>query len=208
MDPVSRQFGYDRGTPVDRYYIERFLQSNSQYIRGRVLEIGDDIYTQRFGGDRVRCRDIFHVHSGNPQATMVGDLATADTIPSNIFDCAIVTQTLQFIFDPLAALRTLHRILRPAGVLLATAPALTVVSAATDEWHRMWYWSFTPASIRAMVWKTFLPELACIETYGNILAGVCVLQGIAVEDVDTSELEPADSEYPVLMTIQAVKESG
>ena len=24
-EPVSRRFGYDRGTPIDRYYIENFL---------------------------------------------------------------------------------------------------------------------------------------------------------------------------------------
>ncbi len=50
---------------------------------------------------------------GNPQATIVGDLADAPHIPDDSFDCAIVTQTLQFVYDVRAAFATLHRILAP-----------------------------------------------------------------------------------------------
>jgi hypothetical protein len=51
--PVSRNFGYDRGLPVDRYYIEGFLDRHKSDVRGHVLEVGDDSYTRRYGGDRV-----------------------------------------------------------------------------------------------------------------------------------------------------------
>jgi len=64
MEPVSREFGYDRGTPVDRYYIDRFLRRNSSAVFGRVLEVGDDSYTRQFGGERVTRRDVFHVQTG------------------------------------------------------------------------------------------------------------------------------------------------
>ena len=67
-------------------------------------------------------RDILMATEGNPQATIVGDLTDAPQIPSDAFDCAIVTQTLQFVYDVRAALATLHRILAPGGVLLATVP--------------------------------------------------------------------------------------
>src|SRR3990170_7811785 len=43
VEPISREFGFDRGLPVDRHYIERFLSAHSSDIRGRVLEIGDNI---------------------------------------------------------------------------------------------------------------------------------------------------------------------
>jgi SAM-dependent methyltransferase len=205
MEPVSRLFGYDRGTPVDRFYIERFLERNSDSIRGRVLEIGDDSYTRRFGGDRVTRRDVLHVHNGNPRATIVGDLASADTIPSETFDCAIITQTLQFLFDPLAGLRTLHRILRPGGTLLLTVPGLTVVSPEADEWSDLWLWSFTPASIRKSMEQAFQPGLWAVQVYGNVLAGVCALQGIALEDISAAELEPHDPAYPIIISVRAGK---
>jgi SAM-dependent methyltransferase len=123
VTPISRHFGFDRGLPIDRYYIEKFLVEHSQDIRGRVLEIGDDSYTRRFGGNRVAIRDVLHVEEGNVRATLVGDLTRADHIPSDTFDCFILTQTLHLIYDVRAALQTIYRILKPRGVVLATFQA-------------------------------------------------------------------------------------
>ena len=64
LEPVSRQFGLERGLPIDRYYIEKFLAQHAVDIRGRVLEIGDDSYTRWFGGARVHTRDVLHVNAG------------------------------------------------------------------------------------------------------------------------------------------------
>jgi hypothetical protein len=52
--PVSRWFGFDRGLPVDRRYIEGFLRRYSSDIRARVLEVGDSAYTLRFGATKLR----------------------------------------------------------------------------------------------------------------------------------------------------------
>ncbi len=77
-EPVSRKFGFDRGGPIDRWYIERFLSEHADDVRGRVLEVGDATYTRRFGGDRVTHSDVLHAEPGNPHATVVGDLQTGD----------------------------------------------------------------------------------------------------------------------------------
>src|ERR687894_427089 len=53
LTPISREYGYDRGTPIDRFYIENFLEEHSSSIRGRVLEISENTYTRRFGGARA-----------------------------------------------------------------------------------------------------------------------------------------------------------
>jgi hypothetical protein len=94
--PFSIRYGFDRGGPVDRYYIENFLQQNADSIQGRVLEIGDNEYTMRYGGKKVTQSDIFHVNAENPKATIIGDLSNAPQVPDNSFDCIILTQTLQF----------------------------------------------------------------------------------------------------------------
>ena len=39
LAPVSDKWGHDRGTPVDRWYIERFLERQAGDIRGRVLSL-------------------------------------------------------------------------------------------------------------------------------------------------------------------------
>ena len=73
MEPFSDHYGWDRGTPVDRFYIDAFLAEHAGEIKGRVLEIGDAEYTKRHGGDRVTQSDVLHASPGNPQATIIAD---------------------------------------------------------------------------------------------------------------------------------------
>ncbi|MGE0813397.1 MAG: glycosyltransferase [Vicinamibacterales bacterium] len=203
VEPVSRQWGFDRGRAVDRFYIERFLEAHAADIRGRVLEIEDRMYTTRFGGGRVAVSDVLHVNHDNPKATIVGDLTRADHIPAGTFDCVILTQTLQLIFDTRAALATLHRILAPGGVLLATFPGITRISG--EEWGGSWYWSFTSASARRLFAEPFGADRVEIAAHGNVLAASAFLYGLAVEDLTREELEHRDPDYELLITARAVK---
>jgi SAM-dependent methyltransferase len=206
LTPVSRVFGFDRGTPVDRYYIEEFLTRNADCVRGRVLEVGDDAYTRRFGGDRVTQRDVLHVSADNPQATVVADLASADHVPSNTFDCVILTQTLHLIYDVRAALATLRRILKPGGVLLATFPGITQIDHF--DWSGSWYWSFTALSARRLFGEVFPAANLKVETHGNVLAATAFLQGISLEELRKEELDYNDPDYQVIITVKATKEAA
>ena len=203
LQPISRIFGFDRGSPVDRYYIERFLDRHRLAIRGRVLEIGDDRYTRQFGGDRVERSDVLHVEAGQPGANLVADLAAADHLPSDTWDAIVCTQTLHLIFDVGAALQTLQRILKPGGTLLATVPGLTPIS--DDRWRESWYWSFTPLSWRRLVAERFVDSPVEVYSHGNVLAATAFLQGVAAEELDPRELDAYDPRYPVLVAARAVK---
>jgi SAM-dependent methyltransferase len=200
--PISRQFGFDRGLPIDRYYIENFLAAHADDIRGRVLEVGDNTYTRRFGGARVAASDVLHVTEGNPDATLVGDLTAADHIPSDRFDCVVLTQTLQLIYDVRSALKTVHRTLRPGGVLLATVPGISQI--AGDQWGECWYWSFTRLSMRLICEEAFATDVQ-VEAYGNVLAATAFLQGLAVEELRREELDQHDPCYELLITVRARK---
>ena len=203
VEPVSREWGYDRGLPVDRHYIERFLARHEQDVTGRVLEIGDNSYTRRFGADRVTTSDVLHVVPGNQNATFVGDLAQADHIPSDAFDCIILTQTLQLIYDLPSALRTVYRVLKPGGVLLATFPGLTRTSQT--EWPGSWFWRLTPASAQRIFEAVFPPQSLELASHGNVLAASAFLYGLAVEDLTAKELDHQDPDYDVIVTVRAVK---
>jgi len=140
--PLSDHWGRDRGTPVDRYYIERFLATERERITGRVLEVRDGGYTERFG-DRVGRSDILDVDPGNANATIIADLAAADAIPTGAFDCFILTQTLQYIYDLRTAVAHAHRILRPGGTLLCSVP---ITSRSDRRELDSEYWRLTPAA--------------------------------------------------------------
>jgi len=206
VTPVSRKLGRDRGLPIDRYYIEHFLAANVDSIRGRVLEIGDDRYTRKFGGDRVIQSDVLHVHPDNPRATIVADLTCADQIPSNRFDCIILTQTLPFIYDTHAVVATLHRILAEGGVVLATVGGLTQISrGATDQFD--YYWGFTTLSARLLFQEVFPAASVGVDSFGNVLAATAFLYGLAAEELRPDELAYNDPDYEFLVTIRAVKAS-
>lgn len=202
VTPVSPYFGFDRGTPIDRYYIESFLEKSADRIRDRVLEIADATYTKRFGAERVTTSDVLNL-SPATGATFVGDLLTAP-IPDAIFDCVICTQTLHLIYDCHAALRTLHRILKPGGTLLLTVPG---ISQLCPDPEKNWtdYWRFTHAAARRIVTEVFPDSLVDSASYGNVFAATAFLQGLAVSEVRVDELDFKDPNYEVIVSIRAQK---
>ena len=203
LTPVDPNWGFERGTPIDRVYVERFVGSHSRDIRGRVLEIAAPDYTTKFG-TAVERVDILMATEGNPQATIVGDLANAPHIADATFDCAIVTQTLQFVYDVRAALATLHRILVPGGVLIATVPGLTKISPPEDAEFGEW-WHYTGRSTRRLAGEAFGAENVEVTTYGNVLSAAGFLYGLASSDLDAEELDAHDPLYEVVIGLRAVK---
>jgi glycosyltransferase involved in cell wall biosynthesis len=203
-EPFSRKFGFDRGMPVDRYYIEGFLASNAAHVQGRVLEIGDDAYSKRFGGARIRQQDVLHNVPGSPGVTITADLADAPQIPANTFDCIIFTQTLHYIFDLQSAVRTLYRILKPGGVLLATLPGISQI-CRDQENKQSDCWRFTDVSTRRLFGERFGEAHIRVETRGNVLAATAFLQGLAAEDLTPGELDHLDPDYQLTITVAATK---
>jgi SAM-dependent methyltransferase len=168
-----------------------------------VLEVGDNAYTLRFGGERVTRSDVLHVTVGNRQATFVGDLSSAEHVPSDAFDCVVLTQTLHLIYDPRAALATIHRIPRPGGVLLATFPGISQIDRG--EWGGTWYWGFTGASARRLFAERFTEAGVELETHGNVLAATGFLHGLAAEELTRAELDAHDPHYQVIIAARATK---
>jgi SAM-dependent methyltransferase len=206
VTPIDPNWGFERGTPIDRVYVEQFVSANAADIRGRVLEIAAPDYTTRFGRGVERV-DILMATEGNPQATIVGDLTDAPQIPSDAFDCAIVTQTLQFVYDIRAALATLQRILAPGGVLLATVPGITKISPPEDEEYGEW-WHFTARSAQRLAEEAFGAGNVEARSYGNVLSATGFLYGLAASDLKAEELAAHDRLYEVIVGLRAVKNAG
>jgi len=197
-------FGFDRGKCIDRYYIEQFLSANVEDIRGHVLEIANNNYTRKFGANRVVTSDVLHAAEGKQGVTIVADLVCGDNIESNTFDCIILTQTLQFIYDTRAALKTLSRILKPGGVILATFSGISQISRYDmDRWGD--YWRFTSLSAQRLFREVFPADNIDIQTYGNVLTSVAFLHGLSVDELHCEELDYVDPDYELLITIKAIK---
>ncbi len=201
--PFSTEFGYDRGGPIDRYYIENFLKNKEALIKGRVLEIGDNEYTLLFGGERVTSSDILHVDESNKSATFIGDISNAPQIPDNTFDAIILTQTLHLIYNFKNALTTCHRILKPGGVLLLTVPGITPIDHG--EWKDIWYWSFTDKALRKLMPEAFPDGNIEINSFGNVFVATAFLYGMGLPEIEKVKLDFNDPHFQVIITVTATK---
>lgn len=203
LHPLSRKFGFDRGTPVDRFYIEGFLARHRCHIRGDILEVADDRYARMFGKSIGKI-DVLHALPTSG-ATIVGDLATGENIPASAYDCIILTQTLHCIYDYAAAAVNAIKALKPGGTLLVTAPGISQISRYDmDRWGD--YWRFTDRSMTRFLQELSPSARITVETYGNVAAAKAFLDGAAVHEVEQAVLEHHDDDYQVLIGAVFTKE--
>jgi len=206
LEPLDPDFGFGRGMSIARFYIYEFLRQHAADVKGHVLEVGDEKCTKMFGGHKVTKNDILHVSPESKQATIVADLSgpTADSIPSNSFDCVIFTQTLQFIYDMKTAVKSIHRILKPGGVLLMTGNGISQISTYDDaRWGE--YWRFTSRSLSRLSNEFFDSEKVRVYTYGNVLVTACYLFGVSATELRSSELAYHDNRYQLIIGVRAEK---
>jgi SAM-dependent methyltransferase len=202
--PINSNWGFERGTPIDRFYIERFLEKNSSRIQGRVLEVAGNDYTKKYGGNRVDQSDVLHHTEGNPRATIIADLTDPGQIADALFDCIICTQTLQFIYDVSAAVTSLHRLLKPGGILLLTVPGISQISPEDME-STGDYWRFTTATLQRLFSTEFATGDLNIESHGNVKSSIGFLHGISATELSQEELLHSDPKFQLLLSVVARK---
>jgi SAM-dependent methyltransferase len=203
MTPFSQRYGFDRGTPVDRHYITRFLGRHEDDVRGDVLEVRDALYTRQFGGSAVTASEILDVDPRNEEATIVADLCEPGSLPEGRFDCFVITQTLQLMPDLDAALRNAWGTLAPGGVLLATVPTVSRIDRTLAAIDLM---RFTPAGLENALERS-CPDAAELDVtgYGNLVAAIAFLTGLAAEELREDELDQQDPHFPILACGRLVK---
>jgi hypothetical protein len=200
LAPFSASFGFDRGIPVDRFYLNAFLHAHAADIHGDVLEIQMPAYTRRFGRSVTleHSVDILPEH----RATYTCDLAHSEAvIPSNRYDCFLLPNTLSMLRDLDGCLRHALRVVKPGGVILAATPTLGQLLPDVDGD----YWRLTVAGWREVAQRAWPGCDVSITAYGNVLAATAALQGLAVEELTRSELEAFDPRFPVLVCLRCRK---
>lgn len=202
--PISTEWGHDRGSPIDRYYIEMFLQENRRDIHGRTCEIRDATYTRKFGTGVTRS-EVLDIDSKNLNATFVCDLQSADCVPNNAIDCFVCTQTLQFVYEPRAAIAHMHRFLKPGGVALVTVPGISRIDRALADVD---YWRFSVASCAKLFGDCFDPQNVSVGTYGNALTAMGFVGGMSRQELQPAALDAYDPYFPVIVAVRAVKRLG
>jgi SAM-dependent methyltransferase len=200
FEPFSDYYGFERGTPVDRFYIERFLAGHAGDIRGRVLEVGHARYARAFSSPREV--EIVDNDEMNSQATIVADLAVRASLPSNRFDCFILAQTLQLVEDLDVVLENAWQSLARGGVLLITMPGIT---RADPELARVDRWRVTPTGLDTLLARSCLDAPREVVGYGNLISAVAFLMGLAAEELEESELTATNPHFTVSVCARVKK---
>lgn len=195
--PISRQFATERGTPVDRYYIDEFLKNNNKYICGDVLEIEDSTYTRKFGTAGINKSIVMDVSLQSDNIDFNANLETGEGIADCIADCFICTQTLMYIYDLETAVHNIMRLLKPNGVALITCSGLSQNSERCMESYGA-YWGFNEAVFHKMFSKESRLELINTETYGNCKTVLAHIAGLCVEDLKEADFIMQDKCYPLV----------
>lgn len=198
--PISDCWGLDRGLPAHRYYLQNFLTEHRRDIRGVCLEFSDPTYLKQFGGTQVTHMDVMNLDDSSEHATVIGDVTKLEMIPSNTYDCIISTHVLNCIYDLRGAVRGLHQMLKPGGVLLVAEPQQCMHAA---EYNDMW--RFVPQSIRALLHESFHPDSVDVRSYGNSLVAAAELRGLVCDEFTFEELNTHDPRFGVEICARAVK---
>lgn len=201
LEPVSARWGRERGTPVDRHYIDDFFARRSDLIRGRVLEVRDPRYAGAHGS-AVTSIDIVDIDPRNDDATIIADLAESGSLPREQFDCAIVAQTLVYTRDPVAALSNVWQSLKPSGALLLTVPAIARLDPDAPHEDR---WHLTPAGVEEVIGRACVGGDNTVEAYGNPVTAVAFLHGLAAEELRPEELQSRHPLFPIVVMAAVVK---
>ena len=204
--PVSRDWGYDRGTPVDRHHIDQFLAIHSSDVRGTVLEVQENDLTLRFGGPRVERSDVVDLNEQNGAAALLADLRCAPHIPSDSYDCVILTQTVHVIDDMDAVLAEVHRVLKPGGIVLATLPAAS--RACLEYGTGGDLWRVTADGAQTLFERSFDPAGVDVWRYGNVLTNVAFMYGLAAEELKPAEFRTKDPYFTAVTGVRARKTSA
>jgi SAM-dependent methyltransferase len=193
--PYSRNFGFGRGAPVGRYYIERFLRENADRVRGRCLEFGAPAYRALF--PNAERYEVFSIIPGS-EVNYLGDIHhPGDEVPRNAFDTVICTQVFEHLAWPEKAARSILGLLRPGGVLLLTAPFINPVHYAPTDYRR-----FTPEGLQLILEGAGF-RIDAMDFGGNALVSTGGLLGMVVEDFSQAEMDLKDPIYPWNILVRA-----
>jgi 2-polyprenyl-3-methyl-5-hydroxy-6-metoxy-1,4-benzoquinol methylase len=128
--------------------------SNGAYLAA-MREKGWDVEGVEFDDDAAEC-----ARNSRNLKVIQGDVEEAVCqLRENSFDVVTMWHVLEHSFDPAAALKQIHRVLKPGGIVMLEVPnfASPRVSLFRRYWYPMdiprhWY-QFTPATMKTVLTK-------------------------------------------------------
>lgn len=207
---IPHHSGASKGTPVVRYYFDKFLEQYRSDVRGRCLEIGETKHIVELGGAAVTSAEALDLVAHSADVKVVADLSRADHVPSDQYDCFLNQFTMTVVYDFDAAMYHAIRILKPGGVLLVNFGCVDYylhggLDMGTGKPLYMYNW-FTPLQVENIFRRLDLTEQDYeMEVYGNLFTRIAFQVNISAEELTARELDTVDPGHPLLIAVRAKK---
>ena len=180
-EPVCRNFGFSRGTPIDRYYLHRFVGEIRSQVKGKTLEVGGVVSNAGYYG--FGHTTDYHVRlTSHPLMLILPATAhDASLIATDTFDSVVCFNVLEHCAKPWIVVENIDRWLRKGGKAFCMVPnAQRIYSLPCD------YWRPLPSACEIM-FSMF--ARVRIHVYGNLITHTASHYGIACEELKPEELE-------------------
>ena len=195
--PFSHRFGFDRGAPVDRYYLQQFVRSIRPVVRGRCLEIGGSLknnWLYRFDVDEFRTLEL---EQSRVADDLVGDAADRGVLDPESWDSILAFHVLEHCPNPFAVASNMCAWLRPNGHACIVVPCAQRVHNYPGD-----YWRFMPDGLRVL-FRDF--SEVNVSTYGNPLTVVSNYLALSHTELLAEDMDAVHPDYPVLACVVARK---
>eukprot|EP01026_Neomeris_dumetosa_P019127 TRINITY_DN17660_c1_g1_i1.p2 TRINITY_DN17660_c1_g1~~TRINITY_DN17660_c1_g1_i1.p2 ORF type:complete len:175 (-),score=15.52 TRINITY_DN17660_c1_g1_i1:411-935(-) len=123
----------------------------------------------------------------------------ADIVPHDFFDMVVATNVFEHLYNPWLAASNVYNMIKPGGVLLFTAPQLSIFHAVPNH-----YYGYTLQGAKYMLEEA---GFCVLYAHGLMSNFVCVshLMGFAFDDFDLEQLKMTDDILPCLVGVVALK---
>jgi len=164
-DPCARAA---MGKSVNRYYyldsatVRDAVCTFAPRLSGRLLEVGCGLLPYKEVIEPFVTRYVASDFARSSAADVRCDGARLP-FREKAFDCALCTQVLEHVPDPLCVLVEIARVLRPGGLLLLTVPLNSGIHMAPDDYFR-----FTEYGLRELCKRAGLAADVVAERGGRV----------------------------------------
>lgn len=195
--PMCHACGFTRATPIDRYYLQKFVREINDKVVGDVLEIGAVPKDKEFYdfSDRKSYK-VLNLEPGIG-VDLVGDAHDLSLIEPESLDSIIIFNVLEHCYAPWQVVQNIHTWLKPGGKCFCLVPSAQRLHDRPAD-----YWRPLPDGI-SLLFKGFSQKQMYV--YGNPLSVIAIFHGVATEELTPEELDVFHPDYPVLTCIVAEK---
>lgn len=195
--PLCNLFGFTRGVPIDRYYLEKFISEIRLEVVGTVLEVGGVLVNRELYQFSNATEYLTLDVEARPGISKVGDIHNPATIEFESLDTVVIFNVLEHCYDPWLAVKNIYSWLKVGGKCFCMVPNSQKIHDIPAD-----YWRILPDGMK-QIFQDFPQQKLYV--YGNPMSVIANFLGISAGELSPKELDDFHPDYPSITCIVVTK---